>query len=379
MFDAHWRRVFKERNDVIQPGLSRAVPMGILGFLLGALIVIILRALQGLTPLWDVGVGVVLAVFMGAGFFVWGMGAFDPRMSVHGEAAEQPQTADGEPKPTALLASTIWQLTTILIVFMIIIGFVAWLPGGPRLTVTDNALASPVQVGYFELTMGDQVVQVSELVVFIAFIIIMMVSLLLAAGAVGAVFFSLARGVANASVAAHTPMERQLFELPAGEPVGELTPTAGPPDGMRNILFVGIFLVSFAALWLLVVPFVSDQILAALVPIADDARLLFSIAGALALAAGIARPRNILMPLAVYAALATFLYPLFYHVLVGLVYTAVFPNLGGDSLEIQRVLVSLLNALIIPLIILRPLWATRLIGRIASLLARFLRWVGTVK
>ncbi|MCC6615191.1 MAG: hypothetical protein IT320_17070 [Anaerolineae bacterium] len=368
---------------MIQPGLSRAVPMGILGFLLGALIVIILRALQGLTPIWDVGVGAVLAVFMGAGFFVWGMGAFDPRMSVHGEAAEHPAEPEGEPKPAALLSSTIWQLSTILIVFMIVIGFVAWVPGGPRLTVTDNALASPVQIGYFELSLGNQVVMVSELVVFIAFVIIMMVSLLLAAGAIGAVFFGLSRGIANAAVATHTPLERQLFQLPSGAPVAEAkaeaTPVAGPPDAVRNLLFVVVFLAAYAALWLLVVPFISDQILATIVPIADDARLFFSISGALALAAGIARPRNILMPLAVYFAIVTFLYPLFYHVLVGLVYTAVFPNLGGDSLQIQRVIVSLLNALIIPLLILRPLWVTRLIGQIAGLLARFLRWVGTVR
>ena len=364
---------------MIRPGLSRAVPMGILGFLLGALIVIILRALQGLTPLWDAGVGATLSAFMAAGFFVWGMGGFDPRMSVHGEAAEHHDEAEGEAKPAAILGSTIWQLTTILIVFMIVIGFVAWLPGGPRLTVTDNALASPVQVGYFDLTLGDQVVQVSELVVFIVFIIIMMVSLLLAAGAVGAVFFGLARGVANAAVATHTPMERQLFELPAGAAVSEAAPAAGLPDWTRNLVFVGVFLAAFAALWLLIVPFVSDQIMATFVMIADDARLLFSVAGALALAAGIARPRNILMPLAVFGAMVTFLYPLFYHVLVGLVYTAVLPSFGPGSQETQRVLASLLSALIIPLIILRPLWVTRLIGRIARVLASFLRWIGTVK
>ncbi|MCL4248399.1 MAG: hypothetical protein KJ065_09675 [Anaerolineae bacterium] len=364
---------------MIRPGLSRAIPMGILGFLLGALIVIILRGLQGLTPLWDTGVGVTLAAFMSAGFFVWGIGGFDPRMSVHGEAAAHEEEAEGEAKPIQLLGSSIWQLTTILIVFMIVIGFVAWLPGGPRLTVTDNALASPVQIGFFELALGDQIIPVSELVVFIVFIIIMMISLLLAAGALGAVFFSLSRGIANAAVAPQTTMERQLFELPAGAPTGEAAPQAGMPDWTRNIVFVVVFLAAFAALWLLIVPFVSDQILATFVPIADDARLLFSVAGALALAAGIARPRNNLMPLAVYGAMAAFLYPLFYHVLVGLVYTAVFPSFGEGTQEVQRVIVSLLNALIIPLIILRPLWVTRLIGRIARLLARFLRWVGTVR
>ncbi|MBE0690897.1 MAG: hypothetical protein IH587_12335 [Anaerolineae bacterium] len=123
----------------------------------------------------------------------------------------------------------------------------------------------------------------------------------------------------------------------------------------------------------------SDQIMVPFVTIADDARLLFSVAGALALAAEIARPRNILMPLAVFGAMATFLYPLFYHVLVGLVYTAVLPSFGPGSQETQRVLASLLSALIIPLIILRPLWVTRLIGRIARVLASFLRWIGTVK
>ncbi|MCA9908037.1 MAG: hypothetical protein KC519_05255, partial [Anaerolineae bacterium] len=193
---------------MIRPGLSRAIPMGILGFLLGALIVIILRGLQGLTPLWDTGVGVVPATFLAAGFFVWGIGGFDPRMSVHGEAAEHAEEPEGEPKPMQLLGSSVWQLTTILLVFMIVIGFVAWLPGGPRLTVTDNALASPVQVGFFELALGDQIIPVSELVVFIIFIIVMMISLLLAAGALGAVFFNLSRGIANATVASQTTMER---------------------------------------------------------------------------------------------------------------------------------------------------------------------------
>ncbi len=72
----------------MQPGLSRAIPMAIIGFLFGALLVIVIRGLQGLDPLWAAGPGIVMTAFTTAGFFVWGMGAFNPKMSVHGEAAE---------------------------------------------------------------------------------------------------------------------------------------------------------------------------------------------------------------------------------------------------------------------------------------------------
>jgi hypothetical protein len=65
-------------------GLSRAVPMSIFGFLCGMLLTIFLRTVQGLAPNWDPQVSIVLGAIVSTVFFVWGMGAFDPSMSVHG-------------------------------------------------------------------------------------------------------------------------------------------------------------------------------------------------------------------------------------------------------------------------------------------------------
>jgi hypothetical protein len=67
----------------MQPGLARAVPMGILGFTIGAVIAYGIRLAQGLepnaaAPYGFVGSAMVLGAFISAGFFVWGMGAFDP-------------------------------------------------------------------------------------------------------------------------------------------------------------------------------------------------------------------------------------------------------------------------------------------------------------
>src|SRR5262245_26698734 len=101
----------------MQPGLSRAIPMAILGFLFGSLVVIVLRFLQSLDPIWAVGPGLVVSVIFTAIFFVWGMGAFNPAMSVHGEEAEahhEEVDPDNAP-PRHLLTSSVWSLTTIVL------------------------------------------------------------------------------------------------------------------------------------------------------------------------------------------------------------------------------------------------------------------------
>ena len=358
----------------MQPSLSRAIPAGILGFLGGALLALIIRGLQGLTPTWAVGPGMVLGAFIGAGFFVWGMGGFDPRMSVHGEAHEE-ETHE-EPKPTELLGGTIWQLTTLLIGFILVLAAIAWLPTGPTLTITADPAASRTGIGYFDLNLfGIEIPQVSELVIFIGFFIIMMLSLFILAGALGAGFHSLARGVANAQAVQHTPLQHQLFELPSGQVAVEAEPEAPAAprsfsEPVANILFFAILVVGFLVIYNVIMPFIINNVLGDIIQILDDTRFCFSIAGALALAAGIARPSNILTPAAVYLAIAAVLYPIFYYAAIGLVIA---------SPEIVRFTASVVNALLIPLLILRPKFVTFLIGRGARIAANVLRWVGTVR
>jgi hypothetical protein len=359
--------------------------MGIIGFMVGALIVYLLRALQGLTPIWDAGVGMTLAAFTSAGFFVWGMGGFDPRMSVHGEEAEHHDEPEETPQPMALLASSTWQIVTLLLGFVLVIAAIAWVPFGPALTITADPLASRTGIGFVDVDLfGIQIPQVSELVIFAIVVIVMILSLVAVAGFIGWLFFSLSRGVAQAQATPYTPLDRQLFQLPSGAAVVEGEAPSAParrglPDAVRTPLFFVVAAAAFAVLYLLVMPIIADNVLGAVVPIADDTRFFFSLAGALAIGAAVARPVGNLMALAVFFAAAFALYPIFYHVLVGLVYTAVFPSLGQGTQEAQRVIVSWLNALIIPLLVLRPLWVSRLIGRVARVLANVLRWVGTVK
>ncbi|MFN8376921.1 MAG: hypothetical protein U0694_29110 [Anaerolineae bacterium] len=78
-------------------GLSRAVPMGILGFLIGMLLAFVLRSWQGIDPAWDPEVGIVLGAIGASVLFVWSMGAFDPAMSAHGE--EHHEEEHHEPHP----------------------------------------------------------------------------------------------------------------------------------------------------------------------------------------------------------------------------------------------------------------------------------------
>ena len=54
---------------MLQPGLSRAVPMGILGFIGGALLALVISMLQGLDPAGSVGAALVLGAFISAGVF----------------------------------------------------------------------------------------------------------------------------------------------------------------------------------------------------------------------------------------------------------------------------------------------------------------------
>jgi hypothetical protein len=346
----------------MRPGLSRAIPFAIVGFLGGALLVIILRALQGLTPLWAFGPGIVVASFTTAFAFVWGMGGFDPRMSVHGEEAEHAHDEEEVPdKPTGYLTEAIWQLTTILLVALLVLFAVAWFPGGFTLRTTEVPDASLTSVGFVNMNVfGVEFEGVSQLVLFIAFIMIMMVSLGVVAGGIGFAMYALSGGIANAAATKFTPFGGQLFEYPTGEDA----PKPSIPLPLTIAAFAGITIVVFIVMMQFIMPVVTGpNVLGVVIPFRNDAIILFSLAAGLGAAAAIIKPRFWLMPLAVYAALVCLLYPIFYHVAIGLVI---------PSPEALRVIVSLVNALLIPLLIIRPLWLLKVTG----VLTRVGAWTG---
>ncbi len=228
----------------MQPGLNRAIPMAIIGFLFGALLVIVIRGLQGLDPLWEAGPGIVMTAFTTAGFFVWGMGAFNPKMSVHGEAAEAHEAAEtNEVKPGALLTGGVWQVATLLILLIVVLAGFAALPGGLTLTQTAIPYASPTSVGFvpFQLPFGGPEVMVSQLVLLVALVIWAFLSLLLAAGAIAFLLSFLSRGIADVQMAG---AGASVAALPAP------TPEASEERPMRQTIFtVALFLVVFLVLY----------------------------------------------------------------------------------------------------------------------------------
>lgn len=87
-----------------KPGLSRAIPYMIAAFMASLIFVYAVRSLQNMEPVWmnaetseGAQVGLVLAAFVSMGAFMWGVGAFDPKMSEHGDhAVEHDDAAESE-------------------------------------------------------------------------------------------------------------------------------------------------------------------------------------------------------------------------------------------------------------------------------------------
>ncbi len=192
---------------MLQPGLARAVPMGILGFIGGALLALVIRMLQGLDVAGSVGAAFVLGAFISAGVFVWGMGGFDPRMSVHGEHAEEehavvPVKPAGDPPATSILGAYTWQVTFWTILCVLVIAGFAFIPAGPHIRNVHPGQGDVSGVGFVALggiyqpireflqtatslellpKMSDELasLQVSYLILLVVFIAITMFSLFL--------------------------------------------------------------------------------------------------------------------------------------------------------------------------------------------------------
>ena len=343
------------------PGVSRAIPMGILGFLVGALIVIILRGLQSLDPLWDPGVGIVFGTLFCAAFFVWGIGAFDPKLSEHGgeeEHEHHEEAAEEEEKPTTILSGYIWQIATLTVIGLVVLFAVAvW--GGLTLNVTADPLASTTAIGYFtlQLPFGGPEILLSELVVFIAFLVWMFISLAIAAGIFAWVFHFLSRGLvqsqAGGTAAAALPAGQTAGALPSGtgetaavrqEPFpdlrpGQLTPPYPQTKGVLDTIFgwLGwLIRTVINVIYVLLAPPVTER-----------------------------TPVGWIKSLALYAVVGIVLYAFFYYVAIGLV-------LPDKSLLVP---LSLINTIAIVFLILRPKYVLQLTGYIASVIARFVRWL----
>ncbi|NJL57397.1 hypothetical protein HC928_21360 [bacterium] len=171
----------------MQPGLTRAIPMAFLGFIFGALFVIVLRALQSIEPLWDPQLGLVMCAFTITAGFVWGMGAFDPRMNQHAhEPSEHDEdtSAHAEPEPeprsVSILGYSMGQVATWTVVLMIVL-FAYAIFGGRYVRTTSDPIASPANIGFMPvqvpfsgdyITWNGEVVLFSELTLFVMLVVI---------------------------------------------------------------------------------------------------------------------------------------------------------------------------------------------------------------
>jgi hypothetical protein len=347
------------------PGVSRAIPMGIIGFLVGALIVITIRGLQGLDPLWNPGVGIIFGTLFCAGFFVWGMGAFNPKLSEHGEGAghhEQPAEAEG--KLATLLTSSVWQIATLLVLTLIVLfAFAAW--GGLTLTTTADPLASTTNVGYFTLALpfNGPEVQLSELVVFVLFVLWVFVSLAIAAVVLAWMFGYFHQGLKESQAEASVG----LAALPSGSavgalPSGEVTAATSTETTRSQVFGIDpVRLGVFAVVALAVFVACNNVLFSRIFPQTPDVQLGLSLIIAFGVAVLPVRP----FFLGSFLFTFVLLYYLFWWALIGLV-------LPGEPL---RTLTSLVNALIFAFLILRPTLFLQVVGRLAGLLARFVRWL----
>jgi hypothetical protein len=350
----------------MQPGLSRAIPLAILGFLFGGAIVVVLRVLQSLEPVWDVGAGIVVAGVFTAIFFVWGMGGFDPRMSAH---AEEPgvEPHEGEPAPEpdstprALLGSGVWTVTTLVIVLFLAVWGFALIPGGFALTTTNDPMASPTTLGTFTLTLFEREFIVSELVAFLIYGIIMIGSVAVIGGGIAWFFITLSRGIAESKAIASGAIAVNAPQLSA--PV-ESVPAAPNPLTLPPVLRMWVtLLVTFSI--------VSVLFYLVLLPIsinhAPEYITPFSVLFGVLAAIFVAKPPFLPHLVHVWAAILFWfgiLYFIFYEVAIGLVI--------AQPYEL-RVLISLVNAFLIAVLLVRASWVVWFIGASARVTLTILR------
>jgi len=298
----------------MKPGLERAVPMGILGFLAGIALVVILRALQDVDPVWDPEIALIMAAFTTSAAFVWGAGAFNPQLNqhphapevdeetgmaivpaeAHDEHEEDEEVVEG--KPLTILGYSIWQISFIsILVIVALLGF-ATLPTGLYLRTSGDPSASVADVGpdiTVTLPFGGQELELTQMMTFAGFTIFTLLSLAVVGGIIGLVFLALSKGVTQANATEATEF-------------GSLQPERNG-DLLRMIVTNIIFLIVIAVL-----------------------------------------------------------YVVFYYVLIGLV----LPN--PDWL---RVILSIVNAIIFALLIFYPTPLLRVVGKFARRVADILRGV----
>lgn len=277
----------------MKPGLARALPMGIVGFLLGALIVILLRTAQSLDPVWDPQTGFVVAAFVTSAAFVWGMGAFNPVVNQHPHApevdeetglaivpAEAHHEDEEEPEEKAfnILGYTIWEISFWTILLLVGLAAFATLPFGFFLRTASDPAASTADIGSdttWQIPFGGPELEVTQLTSFVAFTAFTLLSLAVIGGIIGLIFYILSYGVKEADA------------TPATEFGSEPLPRK---DLIRRSISAIIFIVLFLILYVVFYAVLIGLVL----PNPEWLRVVLSIANAFIVATLIIYPTPLL-------------------------------------------------------------------------------------
>lgn len=320
----------------MQPGINRAVPMGILGFIFGAALILFVRWLQSMDPVWDAQIGLIGAGFTSAIFFLWGIGAFNPALSAHHavEPAEGEEEVhhheEAAPEPRRILGYEVWSVffwTVLLIASLMVI---ALIPGGPGMVVSTDPNATTTAFGMFSVTLGNLTFEVSQAIAFLLFVAFTVFSLFVVGGAIGWGMSRLATSVGEAKKMQPQPLTHypligapasaSAAALPAGASESEIAHATEAPARKPLLRRIPRFV------WFLI--------------------------------------------------LTSVLMVFFYYVAIGLILPN--PNLPGLNAifpdpQAQLFVLSLLNALLFAVIILYPVLVMRVIGGAAGWLAKLLR------
>lgn len=249
-------------------GLNRAIPMSVIGFVAGAGLVILLRALQSMDEVWNAQIGLISAGFFGLVFFLWGIGSFSSKMAAHhvhepeedelgteieAVAEHHAEDHEEEEKPLEVLSGQVWTVAMWVIVLFAGLLLFASLPNGLGYTVSADPAANTNANAFIEFNLFGTTVQLSQLVALILFGVFTVASLLVAAGVIAYAFFGLNREIKTVQVVGNQPLTAPALGsgVAGALPAGEGAASAPRPTFIQRVRPIVIGIVLFAVLYVL--------------------------------------------------------------------------------------------------------------------------------
>lgn len=342
--------------------MTRAIPMGIIGFVLGAAFVVLLRGLQQMDELWNPQLGLTIGGLFATIFFLWGIGGLSGKMAAH-EVHEPEEDEFGnelpvedhhhdEPTGVGILQEQIWSVAFWVIVVAIIAYAVAALPTGLGYTVSSDPAANTNANGFFtlELPFLQEPLIISKILLFVLVFTFTLGSLFVAAWLISKALVGLNSNIKTVKVEGNQPLVPLLGTntanaglLASGEGEAAVVAASAPeapavPQSVLGTLVSAPFRWAGEALKFVFKLLVDE-------PDTEPKRTT---------GARIAK----VLPLVITGVI---LYALFHAALVGWIIKD----------EPIRTIASLSNAILLPLLIFRTRWVLYVVG----LAARFGLWV----